>query len=89
VEKNFIKKEKFMNAAAAFALSGPLGVGFAALGSGIGIGLAVASAITAIGRQPEASGKILTNMIIGAALIESLTIYALIVFFVVLGRTGG
>jgi F-type H+-transporting ATPase subunit c len=40
----------------------------------------------AIGRQPEASGKIQTNMIIGAALIEALTIYALVVFFIVQGR---
>lgn len=77
-----------MDAAAAFALSGPLAVGIAALGSGIGLGLAIGKAIEAIGRQPEASGKILTNMIIGAALIEALTIYALIVFFIILGRTG-
>jgi len=76
-----------MDTASAFALSGPLAVGFAALGSGIGLGIAIGSAIEAIGRQPEASGKILTNMIIGAALIEALTIYALIVFFIVYGRT--
>ncbi len=66
-----------------------IGVGLAALGSGIGLGLAVAGALEAIGRQPDASGKIMTNMIIGAALIEALTIYALIVFFILLGRTGG
>lgn len=70
----------------ALALSAPLAVGLAALGSGIGLGRAVGSAMEAIGRQPEASGKILTNMIIGAALIEALTIYALIVFFVVLQK---
>jgi F-type H+-transporting ATPase subunit c len=64
-----------------------IGVGLAAFGSGIGLGIAVSGALGAIGRQPEASGKILTNMIIGAALIEALTIYALIVFFIVLGRT--
>jgi F-type H+-transporting ATPase subunit c len=77
-----------MDAGTAFAFSSPLAVGLAALGSGIGLGLAVKGALEAIGRQPEASGKILTNMIIGAALIEALTIYALIVFFIVLGRTG-
>ncbi|MCE2982123.1 MAG: ATP synthase F0 subunit C [Parachlamydia sp.] len=70
----------------ALALSAPLAVGMAALGSGLGLGRAVGSAMDAIGRQPEASGKILTNMIIGAALIEALTIYALIVFFIVLER---
>lgn len=68
------------------ALAGPLGVGLAALGSGIGLGLAVFGAMQAIGRQPEASGKIMTSMIIGAALIEALTIYALIVFFILLGK---
>jgi F-type H+-transporting ATPase subunit c len=70
----------------ALAISAPLAVGLAALGSGIGLGRAVGSAMDAIGRQPDASGKILTNMIIGAALIEALTIYALIVFFIVLDR---
>lgn len=77
-----------MDVPTALALSAPLGVGLAALGSGIGLGIAVMGALEAIGRQPEASGKILTNMIIGAALIEALTIYALIVFFISLGRIG-
>lgn len=70
----------------ALALSAPLAVGLAALGSGVGLGHAVKGAMEAIGRQPEASGKILTSMIIGAALIEALTIYTLIVFFIVLER---
>lgn len=75
-----------MSVGDAIAMSAPLCVGLAALGSGIGLGLAVAGAMEAIGRQPEASNKILTSMIIGAALIEALTIYALIVFFISLGR---
>lgn len=77
-----------MDAITAMAFSAPLALGLAALGSGVGLGKAIGSALEAIGRQPEASGKILTNMIIGAALIEALTIYALIVFFIVLGRVG-
>jgi F-type H+-transporting ATPase subunit c len=77
-----------MDYQAALSLAAPLAVGFAALGSGVGLGFAVKGALEAIGRQPEASGKILTNLIIGAALIESLTIYALIVFFICLGRIG-
>jgi len=75
-----------MEIGTALALSAPLAVGLAALGSGLGLGRAVGGAMEAIGRQPEASGKILTNMIIGAALIEALTIYALIVFFIVLEK---
>lgn len=77
-----------MDLGSAIAFSAPLSVGFAALGCGIGLGLAVKGAMEAIARQPEASGKIMTNMIIGAALIESLTIYALIIFFILLGRIG-
>lgn len=75
-----------MDVSTAIALAAPLSVGIAAFGSGIGLGLAVSGAMDAIGRQPEASGKIMTSMIIGAALIEALTIYALIVFFILLGR---
>ena len=77
-----------MDVGSAVAISAPLAVGIAALGSGIGLGIAVAGALEAIGRQPEASGKIMTSMIVGAALIEALTIYALIVFFICLGRMG-
>lgn len=75
-----------MDVSTAIAIAAPLGVGLAALGSGLGLGLAVQGAMEAIGRQPEASGKIMTSMIIGAALIEALTIYALIVFFILLGK---
>lgn len=77
-----------MDVQTALALSAPIAVGIAAFGSGIGLGIAVKGGLEAVGRQPEASGKILTNMIIGAALIEALTIYALIVYFIALGRMG-
>lgn len=77
-----------MDVGTALALSAPIALGLAALGSGIGLGKAVGSALDAIGRQPEASGKIMTTMIIGAALIEALTIYALIIFFISLGKMG-
>ncbi len=77
-----------MDIGSAVGLSAPLGVGLAAFGSGIGLGLAVLGAMIAIGRQPDASGKIMTNMIIGAALIEALAIYALIVFFILLQKMG-
>lgn len=69
-----------------FAL--PLAVGIAALGSGIGLGLAVRGAMEAIGRQPEATARIQIAMVIGAAFIEALTIYALLVVFIFQGRVG-
>lgn len=77
-----------MDYQAMLAIGLPIGVGLAAIGSGIGLGRAVGSAMEAIGRQPEAMGKIMTSMIIGAALIEALTIYALVVFFLLYGKIG-
>ena len=64
----------------------PIGVGLAAAGSGYGLGQAVGKAMEAMGRQPEAAGKIQTAMIIGAAMIEALTIYALLVVFILMGK---
>ncbi len=66
----------------------PIAVGLAAVGSGLGLGRAVGSAMEAMGRQPEAAGKIQTAMIIGAAFIEALTLYALLVFFILQGKIG-
>jgi F-type H+-transporting ATPase subunit c len=77
-----------MDYQAMLSLALPFGVALAAIGSGYGLGRAVGSAMEAIGRQPEASGKIQTAMIIGAALIEALTIYALVVFFILSGKIG-
>jgi F-type H+-transporting ATPase subunit c len=64
----------------------PLGLGIAALGSALGLGKAVAGAMEAMGRQPEAAGKIQVAMVIGCAFIEALTIYALVVVFVLQGK---
>ncbi len=75
-----------MDVGAALGLGIPLGLGVAALGCGIGIGTAVSGAMEAMGRQPEAIGKIQTAMLIGAAFIEALTIYALVIGFVLMGK---
>ena len=58
-----------------------IGAGLATLGSGIGIGRIGGQACEAIARQPEAGGRIGTNMIISAALIEGFTFFALIICF--------
>jgi F-type H+-transporting ATPase subunit c len=75
-----------MDSSAALGLAIPLGLGIAALGSGVGIGNAVKGAMEAMGRQPEAIGKVQTAMIIGAAFIEALTIYSLVLSFVLMGK---
>ena len=64
----------------------PLAVGLAAFGSGFGLGRAVASAMEAMGRQPEAIPKIQTAMVIGSAFIEALTIYALLTVIILRGN---
>lgn len=60
-----------------------LAMGIGALGPGIGIGLLVSKAVEAIGRNPEASGKIQTNMILGIAFAEAIAIYALVVALII------
>ncbi len=53
-----------------------LGAGLATIGAGLGIGKIGSSAMEAIARQPEASGKIMANMIIVSALIEGVALFA-------------
>ena len=61
------------------AIACGLGIGMAAMGTGIGMGNAINGALQGTARNPEAGGKIMTTMIIGLALIESLCIYALLI----------
>jgi len=75
-----------MDVKAALALALPIGLGLAALGSGLGLGRAVASAMEATGRQPEASTKIMIGMVTGCAFIEALTIYVLVFAFNLVGK---
>ncbi len=69
-------------------IAAALSVGVAALGCGIGMGTAVGGACTGTARNPEASGKITVTMIIGLALIESLTIYGLVISLILLFGKG-
>jgi len=56
-----------------------LAMGIGAIGPGIGIGLVALGALQAIGRNPEAEGKIRTNMILMVAFAEAVAIYALVI----------
>jgi F-type H+-transporting ATPase subunit c len=66
------------------AIACGLGIGLAALGTGIGQGIGLAKAAEGVARNPGASGKITTTLIIGLAMIESLCIYALVVALILL-----
>lgn len=63
------------------ALAAGLAIGAAALGGSLGQAKAVAAGLEGIARNPSASGKIFTPMLLGLAFIESLVIYALIIAF--------
>lgn len=60
-------------------LGGLLGTGLIVMGAARGIGQLAGSAVEAIARQPEAGNRIFTTMIIAAALIEGVTLFALII----------
>jgi len=71
------------------AIGAGIAIGFAALGCGVGQGLAALGALQGIARNPSASGKIQTPMIICLALIESLCIYALVIGYLLQAKIGG
>ena len=60
------------------ALGCSLGAGIATIGAGIGIGKIGSSAMDAIARQPEATSKIQTNMILTSAFIEGVALFAVV-----------
>ncbi|MEO0242423.1 MAG: ATP synthase F0 subunit C [candidate division WOR-3 bacterium] len=63
----------------AIAFAAGFGIAIAAIGGAISQARAIAAALDGIARNPAASGRIVTPMIIGLAMIESLVIYALLV----------
>ena len=65
-------------------LSAGLAIGLGSLGPGIGIGILAWGALQAIGRNPDASSDIQTNMFIGIAFAEAIAIYALVVALILL-----
>lgn len=62
-------------------LAKALAIGLGAIGPGMGVGFIGAKAAEAVGRNPEASGKILVTMLIAAAFAEAIAIYALVIAF--------
>lgn len=64
-----------------------MGAGLAmtgAIGAGAGVGIVVGGAVQGIARNPDASGAIQTNMILGIAFAEAVAIYALVVALIIL-----
>jgi F-type H+-transporting ATPase subunit c len=64
-------------------IGSPIGAGLAVLGVGLGLGRIGASALEGIARQPEVAGKIQTNMLLAAVLVEGVGIIALVICILV------
>ncbi|MBR5193628.1 MAG: ATP synthase F0 subunit C [Bacteroidaceae bacterium] len=65
-------------------LGAAIGASLAVIGAGVGIGKIGASALEAIARQPESANDIRTNMIIIAALVEGVALFAIVICFLAL-----
>jgi F-type H+-transporting ATPase subunit c len=85
--ENEVVKEVAQNGAsyveAAKSIAAAIAIGFGAIGPGIGIGLIGSKAMDAVGRNPEASSKIQTLMILAIAFAEAIAIYALVVALII------
>jgi F-type H+-transporting ATPase subunit c len=70
------------------AISAGFGMALAAFGGALGQGKAASTALDGIARNPGASDKLFTPMIIGLALIESLVIYSLLISYLLFNHIG-
>lgn len=61
----------------------------AGLGTGIGEGIAASKAVEAVGKNPDAEGKIRTMMILGIGLTETVAIYGMLIAFLIMFYLGG
>lgn len=82
-ELEVAKEIALINADALKAVAMAIAAGIGVFGPGVGIGMLVARALEAIGRNPEAAPKVQATMFIGIAFVEALAIFALVVAFVI------
>lgn len=73
-----------MNVEVASVLGAAIAIGLGAIGPGIGEGRAVAAAMDAIARQPEAAGTLVRYLFVGLAMIETMAIYCLVIALLLL-----
>ena len=75
-----------MSASAIIALAAALAVALSTIGPAIGQGITASKAMDAIARQPEAAGDIRSTLILSLGLMEALTIYGLLIGFMLVGK---
>jgi F-type H+-transporting ATPase subunit c len=73
-----------MEVESAKLIGAAIAMGLGSLGPGIGLGILASKALEAIGRNPEAQGKIQTTMILAIAVTEAVAIYALVIALMIL-----
>ncbi len=76
-----------MDNAGAAMIGMAIAVGLASVGAGIGDGLVSGRTVEGIARQPELKGSLMTTMFIGIAMIEALPIIAVVIAFILMGKT--
>jgi len=76
-----------MDIHAGAALGMALAAGLGALGAAIGDGIVTGKLLEGVARQPEARGQLMTLMFISVGLIESLPIIAIVIAFLLMGKT--
>lgn len=82
-EMEFAMQASQMSADAIKSIAMAIAAGVGVLGPGIGLGILISKALEAIGRNPEAAGKVQATMFIGIAFTEALAIFALVVAFII------
>lgn len=82
-EMEFALQASQMSADSVKAIAMAIAAAIGVFGPAIGIGLLVSKALEAIGRNPEASNKIQSTMILGIVFVEALAIFALVVAFII------
>ena len=74
---------KSMDAESAKSIGAAIAMGVGAIGPGLGIGILASKAMESIGRNPEATSKVQTAMILAIAFTEAIAIYALVVALII------
>lgn len=78
-----------MGAGFGIGLGAGISAGLAVIGAGLGIGRIGGSAVESIARQPEMAGRIFVNMILAAALVEGVALFAVVVGMLAFGQAAG
>lgn len=75
-----------MTDSAIIAIAAAISIAFSTIGPALGQGKTAAAAMESIARQPDAAGEIRSSLIISMAMMEALTIYGLLIAFMLIGK---